>query len=102
MDQAAGQPVSRRDAIKTITWFAGSAALTALIAARPARAQAKLAKTAIGYQEAPKDGKDCDDCIQFIPGKTEQAPGSCKIVEGAISPHGYCQAFTPKLRKKPG
>jgi hypothetical protein len=22
--------------------------------------------------------------------------GSCKVVAGAISPHGYCLAFTPK------
>jgi hypothetical protein len=25
-----------------------------------------------------------------------KATGSCKMVAGAISPHGYCLAFTPK------
>ena len=41
-------------------------------------------------------GKDCDDCIQFVPGPTSEAAGSCKVVAGSISPHGYCLAFTPK------
>ena len=29
--------------------------------------------------------QDCDDCIQFVPGKTIHAAGSCRIVDGAIS-----------------
>jgi hypothetical protein len=45
------------------------------------------------------EGKDCDDCSQFVPGATPDAPGTCRIVEGAISPHGHCIAFTPKARR---
>ena len=42
------------------------------------------------------EGKDCDDCSQFVPGETATDLGTCKIVEGAINPHGHCFAFTPK------
>jgi hypothetical protein len=100
MEQLSGQAAARRGAIKTITWFAGTAALGSLLPRSAARAQAKAAKSAVQYQDMPKDGKDCDDCIQFIPGATEAAPGTCKIVEGSISPHGHCLAFTPKPGKK--
>ena len=57
---------------------------------------AKLSKGEVQYRDRPRDGKDCDDCIQFVPGPTPGATGSCKVVDGAISPHGYCLAFTPK------
>ena len=57
---------------------------------------AKLAKADVQYRDRPNGGKDCDDCIQFVAGPTAKAEGSCKLVAGVISPHGYCLAFTPK------
>ena len=63
-----------------------------LLLQTPAARAAKLGKTDVQYQDRPKDGKDCDDCMHFLPG----TPPSCKVVEGAISPHGYCLAFTRK------
>ena len=63
-------------------------------------APAKLAKEAVKYVEVSADkGKDCDDCTQFIAGGWANAPGSCKIVEGAISPHGHCIAFSLKPKR---
>ena len=63
-------------------------------------APAKLAKEAVKYVEVSADeGKDCDDCAQFIAGGSANAPGSCKIVEGMISPHGHCIAFSPKPKR---
>ena len=63
-------------------------------------AETKLAKSVVQYvDDGKEEGKDCDDCIQFIPGKSPTSPGACKIVEGEISPHGHCIAFTPKPRK---
>ena len=65
-------------------------------------AETKLAKSAVQYVDAGKEeGKDCDDCVQFIPGKTPEVAGTCKIVDGAINPHGHCIAFTPKPRTRP-
>ena len=58
---------------------------------------AKLAKAAVSYVDAGTvPGKDCDDCTQFVPGADANAVGSCRIVDGPISPRGHCIAFTPK------
>jgi hypothetical protein len=38
----------------------------------------------------------CSSCVSFLPGATADADGSCKIVAGVISPHGYCGAYSPK------
>ena len=89
--------VSRRSIVK-----GGVSALTGIAIALLTRtgtsaAETKLAKSVVQYVDAGKEeGKDCDDCIQFVPGKTPKAMGTCKIVEGEINPHGHCIAFTPK------
>ena len=58
---------------------------------------AKLAKAAVSYVDVgTAPGKDCDDCVQFVPGADAKAMGACRIVDGPISPHGHCIAFTPK------
>lgn len=79
---------------------AGLAAKSTQAAQAAQAAPAKLAQSVVKYVDVGKDpGKDCDDCLQFVPGKTAQADGSCKIVEGTIKPHGHCIAFTPKPKK---
>jgi len=66
-------------------------------AAPSARAQARLAKDAVQYVDPGSvPGKDCDDCMHYIAPAQAGGPGSCRIVEGLISPHGHCLAFTPK------
>ena len=71
---------------------AGLGAAAAAAALRGANAQSppKLAKNVVMYQDQPKDGHECSQCANFI------APNACKIVEGEISPHGWCGAFVPK------
>lgn len=56
----------------------------------------KLSKTDVKYVDRGREGMDCDDCAHFMPGTQRNGPGSCKVVAGAISPHGYCVAFTEK------
>jgi hypothetical protein len=97
-DQANG--CSRRDALQrgfgavagvAVVWVAGSSAWAA---------SSKLTKAAVQYVDTGKlAGKDCDDCSQFVPGKTAKDLGTCKIVEGEINPHGHCIAFTPMPKK---
>jgi hypothetical protein len=41
-------------------------------------------------------GQDCDECLQFIPGKSKKAMGECKVVEGSIDPRGGCIALVKK------
>jgi hypothetical protein len=64
--------------------------------ARSALAQAKASKQAMKYQDEPKEGQRCDTCLQFIPGPNPRANGACKVVDGQISPSGWCIAYVKK------
>lgn len=67
--------------------LAGAAVVLALERAGTARAQQKLSKQDAEYQDTPKDGHVCSGCTLFQP------PSSCNVVEGDISPHGWCKLF---------
>ena len=100
MNQDQLNRLSRRNALQTGLGVVTGAALAGVAATGAWAADSKLAKPAVKYVDAGKDeGKDCDDCIQFVPGKTAKDPGTCKIVEGSINPHGHCIAFSPKPKK---
>ena len=73
-------------------------ALLPLLGAMPKAIAEKLSKADVQYQDQPKAGKDCDDCIQFIADPAAKNSGTCKVVAGAVSAHGYCLAFTPKVK----
>jgi hypothetical protein len=100
MDEDQHTGVSRRSLVKRGACALAGIAIASLTLTRILAAETKLAKSDVQYVDVGKEeGKDCDDCIQFIPGKSPTSPGACKIVEGEISPHGHCIAFTPKPRK---
>ena len=82
---------SRRDALKL-----GAAALAGACLARNAAAQAKATKQAMQYQDQPKNGQTCDQCMHWVPGPDAKAQGTCKVVDGPISPKGWCAAFAKK------
>ncbi len=86
---------SRRSFLKTATLLAGVAAVPVTFMSQEAFA-AKVAKASMQYQDTPKGDAHCSKCVQFIPGKSATAKGTCKVVEGAVSPDGWCLAFTPK------
>ena len=67
-------------------------AIAAYAAPRRAAAQQaeKLAQNVVQYQNTPKDGQECDKCVNWV------APNACKIVDGTINPKGYCVAFAPQ------
>ena len=77
------QPASRR----TVLIAAGAASLLGLMSGG---AEAKMAQTAVRYQDSPKDGKQCDGCKLFI------APNACKSVSGDISAKGWCALWAKK------
>ncbi|MDP9096976.1 MAG: high-potential iron-sulfur protein [Pseudomonadota bacterium] len=63
----------------------------AAVAARTAVAQdQKLPQATVQYQDMPKDGNECDKCVNWV------APNQCTIVTGNISPKGWCVAYAPK------
>jgi hypothetical protein len=77
--------ISRRKALIA----AGAVPLAAMIANRT-NAGAKVSQSAVHYQASPKDGKDCDDCSNFV------SPSVCKLVDGDISPKGWCRLWVKK------
>lgn len=85
---------SRRLLLKSAV--VGGLAAIPLIAVRESIAAAKAPKAAMQYQDTPHGKDECDDCLQFIPGSAASAPGTCKVVDGAINPHGWCIAFVRK------
>lgn len=71
-------------------------ALAGLFAGATAPALAKSSQAAAKYQKTPKGKAKCSNCALFIPGKTSTAMGTCKVVDGSISPNGWCQFYAPK------
>jgi len=65
------------------------AALAAGMGGRAA-AQQKIDRKLVQYQDTPKNGQKCSDCLQFV------APDGCKVVEGKISPNAWCAVFVAK------
>jgi hypothetical protein len=84
------QDLSRRALLS-----AAAVAASTLIVSTPASAAA-IPKTAVSYQETPKDGHQCSGCKLFIPGPSADANGTCKSVSGEIHPNGWCKLFAPK------
>jgi hypothetical protein len=85
--------ISRRTLLK------GAAVVTgiALVSAFAGKAlAAKSTKAAMKYQDKPKGNQKCSNCQLFIPGKTPKANGTCQVVEGSISPKGWCTAYVKK------
>jgi High potential iron-sulfur protein len=71
-------------------------ALAGLLSANALAEDSKAQKSAVQYQDKPNGDKQCSRCAFFIPGETATANGTCKLVEGVISPSGYCIAFNAK------
>jgi hypothetical protein len=85
------QDLSRRDFFRRATTYAiGAAAIVQAVQPKIATAQAKVAQSSVSYQDKPKGTQRCDGCTLF------QAPKSCKVVDGEISPQGWCSLFAAK------
>jgi hypothetical protein len=88
--------VSRRSILQGAVHVGGAATLLAVTANRARAAAAKTTKTtkttkqAAGYQYSPNGGQSCSTCIAFLP------PNACRIVEGTISPQGWCKIWQRK------
>ena len=47
----------------------------------------KMTRQQAEYQDTPKGISMCATCTLFEP------PAACKVVEGPVSPNGWCKAF---------
>jgi hypothetical protein len=81
---------SRRVFIKTMGAVCAAAGCGRASAAEEYKPQAqkKLTQAAIGYQDHPKGDEACGTCPYF------QFPKACVVVEGEISPSGWCPIWT--------
>ncbi|MDA8181281.1 MULTISPECIES: hypothetical protein [Acidithiobacillus] len=112
--------ISRRSWIRVAaTMVATVAACPFVGAAAHAATRKKIAKAVVHYQDHPSGHKMCGMCIHFIPtggvaghgmmggmgpGMMRDMPnmgpgmmkdGTCQLVEGRISPMGYCILYAP-------
>ena len=88
---------SRRRLFRQSAVIVSGAVLGGLMLRGKARAQSgKVSQAIAKYQDKPHGTQQCDGCMQYIPGKAASANGTCKIVEGSISPKGWCMFFAPK------
>jgi hypothetical protein len=79
---------SRRRLLQGAVGMIGIAAAVA-VRSEPASATIKISKTAVAYQDHPQGDQRCGKCRQFV------SPNSCKMVDGEISPRGFCRIFSP-------
>ncbi len=86
-----GVPLSRRAFLPSVLG-AGAALATVFTLGAPdiAQAQSKVKQAVAKYQDKPKNGQKCSDCRFFRP------PKACQLVEGDISPDGWCSFFAKK------
>jgi anaerobic selenocysteine-containing dehydrogenase len=79
--------VSRRDFL-FVAAAGGGAIVAAGLGSSPANA-AKMSARAMSYRPSPNGNQSCANCANFQP------PASCKVVDGNISPSGWCILYRP-------
>jgi hypothetical protein len=82
------------------TLFTIAAALGAAMTLPATKAEAgrngqsgTIPKQEAEYRDTPRHREMCDECRFWIMGPTAQSDGTCQIVAGPISPHGWCRFF---------
>ena len=80
---------TRRDFL-FVAAVGGGAMLGASLLASPALAQGKRPQKAVSYRQTPNGKQNCSNCANFV------SPSSCKLVDGAISPSGWCVLYAAK------
>jgi len=53
---------------------------------------AKVSQASVQYQTQPKGDQKCGSCANFI-----AESSTCKLVEGQISPEGWCRLWAKKV-----
>lgn len=103
--------ISRRTWLKAMAVFSAAAGIPLVLDSTVARA--KASKSAVRYQDHPNGMRMCQMCKFFISagggrsgmmgcpmgggrmGHRMMGVGTCQLVEGRISPTGYCDLYAP-------
>jgi hypothetical protein len=104
--------ISRRAWLKGMALFSAAAGVPLMLASTSA--EAKASKSAVHYQDFPDGMRMCHMCKFFVSagggrsgmmgcpmgggmmGRGMMSAGACEVVEGRISPMGYCDLFAPR------
>ena len=103
--------ISRRTCLKGMALL--SAAVWVPLMLTSTTAEAKATKAAVHYRDFPSGMRMCQNCKFFIStgrgrsgmmgcpmgggmmGRRMMGAGACQVVEGRISPMGWCDLYTP-------
>jgi hypothetical protein len=83
------RPVSRRDFLN-VAAVGGGALVAVGLTGRATASPKKFSQQQAHYQPIPKSGQRCQVCALW------QSPTSCQVVEGQVSPAGWCMLYQPK------
>jgi hypothetical protein len=79
--------LSRRTIVtRSVAGAAGVAVLFGLVT----EAAAKMSQKSVDYQDTPKNDQECSNCSLF------QEPNACTLIDGEISPKGWCKFWVKK------
>jgi hypothetical protein len=96
--------ISRRTWLKAVAHFTAAAAVPFVLTSTTA--EAKASKASVHYRDYPNGMQVCHMCKFYIGGRSGMMgrgmmgggmmrSGSCQVVEGRISPMGWCDLYTP-------
>ncbi len=86
----AGGRLSRRQFMRTAAIAGGGILVAVGLTESASAAPKKFSQQQAHYQSVPKNGQRCQNCSLFQP------PASCSVVEGPVSPAGWCMLYQPK------
>jgi hypothetical protein len=93
LEVAMNTDLSRRNFLRTASV---ALALIPVVVARSAQARSNpTLRAQLQYQNSPKNEMSCVSCLEFIPGKSEQDLGGCKVIpdDNEIAANGYCTSW---------
>jgi hypothetical protein len=84
-------------------WLEGVALVSAAAMLASTPAEAKVTKAAVHYRDSPKGMQMCHMCKYYIASGGRSAgmcmgmmgTGACQLVQGSISPMGWCDLYSP-------
>jgi anaerobic selenocysteine-containing dehydrogenase len=88
-EKPAFRSVSRRDFLN-VAAASGGTLITVGQAGRAFAAPKKFSQQQAHYQTVPKSGQRCQNCALW------QSPTSCQVVDGQVSPAGWCMLYQGK------
>ncbi len=88
------QKISRRQCLVLARTIVIGSSIGSVVSKNNVLASSKADKHDFYYQEKPKDGKNCASCKMYS--TSADGNGMCSIVDGVVSPNGWCLAFTPR------